>query len=56
LRALPDKLLGTIFLALSILVLMALPFFSTLVIRSSYFKPIFEIFFWLFVVVAITLG
>lgn len=55
-RALPDKLLGTIFLALSIIVLLVLPFFSTLTIRSSYFKPIFQIFFWLFVVVALTLG
>ncbi len=45
LRALPDKLLGTVFLALSIIVLLVLPFFSTLAIRSSYFKPIFQIFF-----------
>lgn len=56
LRALPDKLLGTVFLGLSIVVLLALPFFSTLSIRSSYFKPLFQIFFWLFVVVALTLG
>lgn len=56
LRALPDKLLGTVFLALSIVVLLLLPFFSTLSIRSSYFKPLFQIFFWLFVVVALTLG
>ena len=56
LRALPDKLLGTVFLALSIIVLLVLPFFSTLTIRSSYFKPFFQIFFWLFVVVGLTLG
>lgn len=56
LRALPDKLLGTIFLVLSILVMLALPFFSQLGLRSSYFKPIFQRFFWLFVVIALTLG
>lgn len=55
-RALPDKLLGTIFLALSIVVLLVLPFFSTLAVRSSYFKPLFQIFFWLFLVIALTLG
>jgi len=56
LRALPDKLLGTVFLALSIIVLLVLPFFSTLAIRSAYFKPTFQIFFWIFVIVALTLG
>lgn len=56
LRALPDKLWGTVFLALSILVLLVLPFFSTLIVRSSYFNSIFEFFFWAFVVVALTLG
>jgi ubiquinol-cytochrome c reductase cytochrome b subunit len=56
LRALPDKLLGTIFLALSIIVLLALPFFSTLSIRSAYFRPVFQSFFWVFVVIALTLG
>jgi ubiquinol-cytochrome c reductase cytochrome b subunit len=56
LRALPDKLLGTIFLALSILILLILPFFLTFPIRSSYFKPVFETFFWGFVVIALTLG
>lgn len=55
-RALPDKLLGTVFLALSILVLLALPFFSTLSIRSAYFRPVFQSFFWVFVVIALTLG
>jgi ubiquinol-cytochrome c reductase cytochrome b/c1 subunit len=48
--------LGTIFLALSILILLVLPFFMTFPIRSSYFKPVFEIFFWGFVVIALTLG
>jgi len=56
LRALPDKLLGTIFLALSIIVLLTLPFFSTLAVRSSYFKPVFEMFFWVFVVLGLVLG
>jgi ubiquinol-cytochrome c reductase cytochrome b/c1 subunit len=56
LRALPDKLLGTIFLVLSIIVLLVLPFFSNVGVRSSYFRPVFEIFFWIFVVVALTLG
>lgn len=45
LRALPDKLVGTTFLALSILVLLFLPFFSANMIRSSYFKPVVQVFF-----------
>lgn len=56
LRALPDKLLGTIFLLFSIAVLLILPFFSNVGVRSSYFRPIFQIFFWVFVVIALTLG
>lgn len=56
LRALPDKTLGAIFLVLSILVLLALPFYSNVGFRSSYFKPVFQIFFWIFVVIALTLG
>lgn len=56
LRALPDKLLGTMCLAASILVLMLLPFLPSTAIRSSYFKPVFEIFFWLFVAIVLTLG
>lgn len=56
LRALPDKLYGTIFLVLSILVLLALPLFSNAGVRSSYFSFIFEQLFWVFVVLALTLG
>jgi quinol-cytochrome oxidoreductase complex cytochrome b subunit len=56
LRALPDKLLGAVALVCSILVLLFLPFYANIKFRSSYFKPIFQIFFWIFLVVVLTLG
>lgn len=56
LRAMPDKLLGTFILALSILVLLALPFFTRMVVRGSFFSPLYEIFFWVFVMLAVLLG
>lgn len=51
LRALPDKLLGVIALALSLIVLFFLPFYNRAIIRSARFQPIYKIFFWFFVLV-----
>lgn len=45
LRALPNKSLGALALVLSILALLALPFFVKMTIRSSFFRPVFQIFF-----------
>lgn len=56
LRALPDKTFGAVFLILSILVLLLLPFYSNIGFRSAYFRPVFQAFFWIFVLIALTLG
>lgn len=43
-------------MALAILALLVLPFLSSTAIRVSSFKPLFEIFFGIFVVIVLTLG
>jgi quinol-cytochrome oxidoreductase complex cytochrome b subunit len=48
LRAIPDKLLGVIAMFGSILILFALPWLDTSRIRSAVFRPVFKIFFWIF--------
>jgi len=49
LRSVPDKLGGTILLVLSIIVLMLFPFFTKSFINSGHFRPIYNFFFWLFI-------
>ncbi len=49
LRSIPNKLLGVIALASSLLVLLTLPFAHTSKIKSSQFRPISKLLFWLFV-------
>jgi quinol-cytochrome oxidoreductase complex cytochrome b subunit len=48
LRAIPDKLLGVIAMFGSILVLFALPWLDTSKVRSARYRPVFRVFFWLF--------
>jgi len=50
LRAVPDKLLGVVAMLASILILFAMPFLDISRIRSSAFRPLSKLFFWLFVV------
>lgn len=50
LRSIPDKLLGVIALASSLLVLFTLPHLHTSKIRSLQFRPISKIFYWFLVV------
>lgn len=48
LRSVPNKLGGVLLLLLSLLVLAILPFYTNSKIRSSAFRTIYKIFFWIF--------
>ena len=48
LRAIPDKLGGVLFMFGAIAVLFILPWLDRSPVRSSQFRPIFKIFFWVF--------
>jgi ubiquinol-cytochrome c reductase cytochrome b subunit len=48
LRSIPNKLGGILAMALSILVLLLLPFFIKSEVRSSMFRPLYRILFWIF--------
>nr|YP_010486778.1 apocytochrome b [Isochrysis galbana]UWI54142.1 apocytochrome b [Isochrysis galbana] len=56
LRSIPNKLLGVVALLASILVLLTLPFINTSAIRSSLYRPLHQIFFWLLVFDFLLLG
>ncbi|MBV8564016.1 MAG: cytochrome b N-terminal domain-containing protein [Methylobacteriaceae bacterium] len=56
LRAIPSKLLGVVALFGSIAVLAFLPWLDTSLVRSGRFRPVFRVFFWVFVAVAVGLG
>jgi ubiquinol-cytochrome c reductase cytochrome b subunit len=49
LRSVPDKLYGTILLISSMVALALFPFFVKFTINSSYFRSIYNFFFWLFI-------
>jgi quinol-cytochrome oxidoreductase complex cytochrome b subunit len=50
LRSIPHKAGGIIAMGAAILVLLAIPFINTSYVRNTTYRPIFKIFFWLFVV------
>lgn len=56
LRSIPNKILGVIFMFLSILTLYFLPFFGSNLTKSAIFRPIFKKSFWFFVVNSLILG
>src|SRR5215831_13412211 len=56
LRPIPNKLLGVIALAASLFVLFFLPWLDTSRVRSAHYRPLYRIFFWLFVAASIGLG
>lgn len=56
LRSIPDKLGGVIAMFAALIILYFLPFINQSKIRSTYFRPIYKFFFWIFVVNAIILG
>jgi quinol-cytochrome oxidoreductase complex cytochrome b subunit len=56
LRSIPDKLGGVLGMIGAILILLTLPILNISLIRSSYFRPIWKILFWLFVANFVLLG
>ena len=50
LRSIPHKALGIIAMGGAILILLAIPFINTSYIRNTTFRPLFKIFFWMFIV------
>jgi quinol-cytochrome oxidoreductase complex cytochrome b subunit len=56
LRSVPDKLGGGRGMIAAILILLVLPFFHVSLIRSSTFRPLWKILFWLFVANFLLLG
>jgi quinol-cytochrome oxidoreductase complex cytochrome b subunit len=56
LRSIPDKLGGVVAMGAALVVLIFLPFLHTSEIRSTSFRPIYKVFFWLFVVDSFVLG
>jgi ubiquinol-cytochrome c reductase cytochrome b subunit len=56
LRAIPNKLLGVVALAASIIVLVFVPWLDTSRVRSATFRPLYRQFFWILVLTAIGLG
>ncbi len=56
LRAIPDKLGGVIAMFGAIAVLFVLPWLDTSKVRSGTFRPVFKVFFWLFVFYSVMLG
>jgi len=56
LRSIPNKLLGVIALFGSILILAFLPWLDTSKVKSATYRPLYKLFFWVFVAVCILLG
>ncbi len=56
LRSIPDKLAGVIAMFSAIAVLAFLPWLDTSRVRSAKYRPIYKIFFWIFVACGIGLG
>jgi len=56
LRSIPNKLGGVLAMVGAILILLTLPILNISLIRSSYFRPIWKVLFWLFVANFILLG
>jgi len=56
LRSIPDKLLGVLAFGGSLAVWLLLPFLHTSNVRSSLFRPLFRVFYWLFILDFVILG
>jgi len=57
LRSIPNKLFGFIAMILSIVILLFLPYImKNTIIRSSQFKPLYKLNFWIFLIICILLG
>jgi len=56
LRSIPDKLLGVVAFGGSLAVWLILPFLHTSNVRSSLFRPLFRVFYWVFILDFVILG
>jgi quinol-cytochrome oxidoreductase complex cytochrome b subunit len=56
LRSIPDKLTGVIAMFSAILVLAALPWIDRSKVRSARFRPMYKLFFWVFLLNSLVLG
>ena len=56
LRAIPNKLLGVVAMFGSILIMFVLPWLDTSRVRSANLRPVYRVFFWVFLLNAVTLG
>jgi ubiquinol-cytochrome c reductase cytochrome b/c1 subunit len=56
LRAVPNKLLGVLFLMASIVILAFVPWLDTSKVRSASYRPLYRQFFWVFAAVCVGLG
>ncbi len=56
LRAIPNKLVGVVCLFSAIAVLAFLPWLDTSPVKSGKYRPVFRVFFWVFVAVCLGLG
>ena len=56
LRSIPNKLLGVIAMFGSLLILFVLPWLDTSRVRSANFRPVYRVFFWIFVIDVLLLG
>ncbi len=56
LRAIPDKLGGVLFMFGAIMVLFILPWLDKSSVRSSQFRPLYKLFFWVLLIDCIVLG
>jgi quinol-cytochrome oxidoreductase complex cytochrome b subunit len=56
LRAIPSKFFGVVAMFASILVLFILPWLDTSKVRSARYRPLYRLFFWVFVVCCVGLG
>lgn len=56
LRSIPDKLLGVVAFGGSLVVWLLLPFLHTSNVRSSLFRPLFRVFYWVFILDFVILG
>lgn len=56
LRSVPDKLLGVLLMFAAVLILAFMPWLDRSPIRSAKFRPLYKIFYWIFVLAVLALG
>jgi len=56
LRSIPDKLIGVVAMFSSILILLVLPWIDRSPVRSARFRPLYQGFFWIFLLDCVVLG